>query len=224
MNLSRGGIYKLWERVDVGSEQLFQRAGLQYEADNRMVVAVLLKHLLGGGEGPCLSAFCLRVELQAAEEHFAHLHGRADIEAFARKLEATLLHGLLAGRELRRKLPELGNVDSHACPLHFGEHPRQGELHIAKQLKLTVVGKQLFERLHHAAADVGLLAEARREQFVGERDRSLARSRRVGVISCLIVEYLHGYVGQTVAHLRLEHVVGQRCIEIWSNQVDSLAA
>ena len=38
------------------------------------------------------------------------------------------------------------------------------------------------------------------------------------------MEYLHGHVGQTVAQLRLEHVVGQRCIEIWSNQVDSLAA
>ena len=122
-----------WQGVHVGAEQLLQPAELQYAGHNLAAPAQGLEHLLAGDVLPALGLLGLVNDLQAVEEHLAHLLGRRDVELRAGQAVDRLLHVARPGGEYGRRLGQRGGVEPDAIKLHRGQHGHQRHLHFAEQ-------------------------------------------------------------------------------------------
>ena len=146
MDVSRAGIDKLGQGVDIGAEQLLQASMGENVVDDWSLRTELLQHLFGCDELSGLGLLGLVHNLHLAEEHLAHLLGRRYVELMSGELVYVLLNLLHAVGQGSRCLGKSLGVEPHSVHLHFCQHRHERHLDVVEQ----VVNASLLEaRLQH---------------------------------------------------------------------------
>ena len=178
VDMSGAWVDELGQRVDISAEQLLQSAMLKDMVDDGRLGAQLLQHLLGCYVLTGLGLLRFLHYLHLAEQHFAHLLRRGDVELVTGELVDALLYLLHALGEHLRCLGERTGVETHAVHLHLGENRHKRHLDVVEQL-----------------LDVGFL-ESRLQHVVQTQ-------RHVGILSSIVADSARRKVAHVALRLSL---------------------
>lgn len=130
MYLTRLRIDIAGQRGDVGRDQFFQFAIVQYLTYYRMAVFDAEQHLLRGGILARLRFLSLIAQVHGLKQQVTYLARRVDIQRRAGHRVYLLLQRLQFGGQLVLSLLEFGHIDAHTGLLHLAEyaHQRQAPL------------------------------------------------------------------------------------------------
>ena len=217
MYAPRAWVDELGQGVDVGAQQFLQSPVLQYLAHYLVPASQAFQHFLRGDVLSGLRLLGLGVNLEAVEEHFAHLAGRGDVEHFAGQAVDVLFDVAEAVGEVCRCLAQGFGVYAHAVALQVDEHGHQGHLHVAQQGLGARLFKFLVQHVPEAEGDVGILAGVAVDVGGREVGHGLLAPALVAQqffdVDGAVVQVDFGQVVHVVAQLGLEDVVGQHGVE-----------
>ena len=94
------------------------------------------------------------------------------------------------------------------------------QFYLLEQAQLAGLFKQLAQGCMQASYHIGLLAHAR--YLLTRRQRGITLTLLLGIIGYLQMQHTHHHFGKPVAHLRLQHIVCERRVEISGIHTDVL--
>ena len=137
MDVSRVGIDKLGQGVDIGAEELFQTSMGENVVDDWSLRTELLQHLFGCDELSGFGLLGLVHNLHLAKQHLAHLLGRCYVELVSGELVYVLFNLLNAVGQGSRCLGKSLGVEPHSVHLHFCQHRHERHLDVIEQVVNT---------------------------------------------------------------------------------------
>ena len=173
MNVSRNGIDQQRQGIDIGREQFFDAAILQYRIDYGMLVRKALQILLVGAELLGFGHLGLVGNAHLRKEQLAQLSARIDVEC------RVVRHGanpLLQRRQLLRHgcriVRQRCAVDAHARPFHIRQYVNQRLLDALVQCRLILLYDRRIERVVELQRDVGILCRILRNALQADHIHS----------------------------------------------------
>ena len=146
MQTAVGGRDEFWERVEVGTYQLGERAVVQNQRHYGVFGGEFLQHVLGGGVLLGGGTWRLVHNLQFLEKHFAELLWRVDVETASGVLIYLVFNVVQLFLQRLGILSQVVGVDTHALALHAQKHIDERKLHIAEKFFVVCLRKFLFKK------------------------------------------------------------------------------
>ena len=201
MHAAGGLVDHLRQLVGIGRLQLGHAAVFQQHFRQRVILGQLLQHFFVGRW--CASGGLLDDrQLQLAEEDFADLLRRAEVELAAGQFIGLLLELHQAGPEFARLLVQLLDVDQHAVALDLLQHDLGRQLDLFVDMGQAGILEHVRQHgLVQAQGDVGILGRV----FLGALELHLVEADHVGALAAHVHERNRGVA--EVAHRHRVHVV-----------------
>ena len=217
VDASRPRVDELGQGFGVGAQQLLQAAVLQYLAYDVVLAAEAFEHFFGGDVLAGLGLLGFLHQLEAVEEHFAHLLGRGDVEGSACQGVDVFLDLPDAGVEVRGRLLQGFRVEAHAVALDVHEDGHERHLYFIEEMFHALRLEFLLEDVLQLEGDVGVFAGVAVDFGGGEVAHALLslapRADELVDVDGAVVQVDFGQVVHVVPQLGLEHVVGEHGVE-----------
>ena len=149
---------ELGQGFDVGAQQLLQAAMLQYLAHDVVLAAEAFEHFFGGDVLAGLGLLGFLHQLEAVEEHFAHLLRRGDVEGSASQCVDVFLDLAEAGVEVCGRLLQGFRVQTHAVALDVHEDGHEWHFYFIEEVFHALRLEFLLEDVLQLQGDVGIFA------------------------------------------------------------------
>ena len=132
--------------VGVGILELGEAAVLEQQLGQRVVLGQLGEHILVG-RGLAGGGLLDHRQAELAEQDFAELLGRTEVEGLAGELMRLLLEAVQATTEFLGMLGQQEVVDQHAGALHLEQHLQHRQLDFAIELFQPWLGASWLDRV-----------------------------------------------------------------------------